>query len=225
MINKSLFNLKRCFEALSKTRRVPLRDSELTRLLFENFSKQKLSLNIMLNINCSKIPFIVLNPIKGEIDRIKNENKYPLEHITIGDNRRLSLRENLRRSLNVKGKQQKVSLVEVKDCEDEIEICTKSVDFGEEEDIEWSAHGSCKSFMTHQPKKKQKKTQSGKRFFDEIQKVLDFGNNAKKITKIKLIKNPTIDELKKSAVKMARRNKFKLNIGKSIRFLLNVRKS
>ena len=62
-------------------------------------------------------------------------------------------------------------------------------------------------------KKKINKIGRKQRIFDEIQKVLNFGNDAKQITKMKLIQNPTIDDLKKSAIKLKKRNKFKLNLG------------
>lgn len=196
---------------------MPLRDSELTQILFENFSKNKLALSILLNINCSKIPFVVLNPEKGEIDAIKRDERVPLEHVRIGPNRRLSLRENVRRSLKV-ALPQKVALVEVAEYDSqEKQICSRSVVLEDPDEFEWSDSGSCKSFLTHQPRKKPKKTKHKVRSFEEIEKVLNFGNNAKQITRTKLIQNPTIDDLKQSAIKIRKRKHDRFNLSKTTR--------
>lgn len=216
MINKSLFNLKRCFDALRKTRRVPLRDSELTQILFENFSKNKLALSILLNINCSKIPFIVLNPEAGEVEAIRADERVPLEHVRIGLNRRLSLREDMRRSLKVRYPQQ-VSLVEVADSDsDEKHICARSVAMESADEFDWNDSASCKSFLTHRPKRKPKKTACKVRYVEQIEKVLNFGNNAKQITRTKLVRNPTIDGLKRSAVRVRQRQKHEFNLSKQV---------
>ena len=182
----------------------------MTRLLFENLSKEKLTLSILLNINCSRIPFIVVNPSKEDLRKVGKVD-FPSEHVRVAESRRLSIRENTRGSLHVKGVPQKVSLVEVAS-EDELPICSRSV---HSEEQEWSDAASCSSFLTQQPsrlKQKRKKL----RWHDQIQNVLDFGNKAKQITRVKLMKNPTIEDLKRSAVRLAKRRKQNFNLGKKV---------
>lgn len=215
-INKSLFNLKRCFEALQKMKRVPLRDSELTRLVFENFSKSKLSLNILLNVNCSKVPFIVLNPQPEDLEALPSRSKTKSELVKVGPERRLTVREDMRRSLGVKGPPKKVSLVDVAASagDSEVEICNKSVDLGEDV-LDWSDTASCASFRTCQASNKRPRKKKEKiKWFEEIEKVLEFGENAKQITNVKLIKNPTIENLKKSALRLEEIRRQQLLSGK-----------
>jgi predicted RNA-binding Zn ribbon-like protein len=86
--------------------------------------------------------------------------------------------------------------------------------------LDWSDTASCSSFMTYQPKKKKKLKKNRKmKWFEEIQNVLDFGEKAKQITKTKLIKNPTIENLKKSALQLREMKKRKFQLGNL--FLLN----
>ena len=118
----------------------------------------------------------------------------------------------MRRSLNIKGPPQQVSLVEIENST-EREICCKSVDLEEDNNFDWSDTSSVKSFMTHQPRRKKKATPKT-RIFDQIQKVLDFGSKAKQITRTKLFKNPTIEKLKNSAIKEKQRQKHVFNLSK-----------
>lgn len=190
-----------------------MRESKLTKILFKNFSQEKLKISFLLNISCKQMSLLLTNLDDEFVDQMKNYDLDEKNNVfNINNHNRLTLKEEKYHH------KLKISLVKVNEDNDNKEgndvLCSKSVCSDHDSDNDNLSSFSTKSDIKFLKNTNKISDKNKNRFIDEIQRVLIFGNKIKKITSQNFLQNPTIYELKKFAKNLNSLNKFSFNLSK-----------